>query len=48
MAGTLTELLLDRAHSAVVSMDERGIITNWNPSAERMFGMAGSQALIVT
>ncbi len=45
MAGTLTELLLDRAHSAVVSMDEQGIITYWNPSAERIFGMTGSTAL---
>jgi len=45
MAGTLTELLLDRAHSAVVSMDEQGIITYWNPGAERIFGMTGSEAL---
>ncbi|HEX4011748.1 MAG TPA: SpoIIE family protein phosphatase [Solirubrobacteraceae bacterium] len=40
MAATLTELLLDRAHSAVVSMNEQGVVTYWNPSAERIFGRA--------
>jgi PAS domain S-box-containing protein len=38
MPANLTELILDRAHNAVVSLDERGLITYWNPSAERMFG----------
>ena len=39
------ELVLDRAYSAVVSMDERGIVTYWNPSAERTFGIARSEAV---
>ena len=45
MAATLTELLLDRAHSAVISMDERGIVTYWNPSAERIFGRGRDEAV---
>ena len=40
MAPTLTELVLDRAHSAVIWLDERGCVTYWNPSAERMFEIA--------
>jgi PAS domain S-box-containing protein len=39
MGSNLTELLLDRAHNAVVSMDEQGLVMYWNPSAERMFGL---------
>ncbi|MCW2923286.1 MAG: putative Histidine kinase [Thermoleophilia bacterium] len=34
----LTRLIIERAHSAFVSMDADGLITEWNPSAERMFG----------
>ena len=45
MAGTLTRQILDRAHSAVVSMDEDGVVTYWNPSAERTFGLASDQAI---
>jgi PAS domain S-box-containing protein len=45
MGATLTELILDRAHSAVVSMDERGVVTYWNPSAESSFGIPRDQAL---
>jgi len=45
MAATLTELLLDRAHSAVVSMDEQGVVTYWNPSAERIFGRSSDEAV---
>jgi PAS domain S-box-containing protein len=45
MAESLTQLLLERADSAVVSMDERGRITYWNPSAERMFGHTSAQAV---
>lgn len=40
MNAILTELILDRAHSAVVSMNEGGVVTYWNPSAETMFGVA--------
>ena len=45
MAPTLTELVLDRAHSAVIWLDERGCVTYWNPSAERMFAISREQAL---
>jgi PAS domain S-box-containing protein len=45
MARSLTERLLDRAHGGVVSLDEEGVVTYWNPSAERMFGIERGQAL---
>lgn len=34
----LTRLIIARAHSAFVSMNAVGLITEWNPSAERLFG----------
>jgi len=37
--------ILDSALDAVVGMDDRGMITFWNPSAERMFGWARDEAL---
>ncbi|MGA2924814.1 MAG: SpoIIE family protein phosphatase [Solirubrobacteraceae bacterium] len=45
MTATMTELILDRAPSAVISIDERGVVTYWNPSAERTFGIAREQAI---
>jgi PAS domain S-box-containing protein len=45
MASNLTELILDRAHNAAISMDERGRVTYWNPSAERMFGVSRDEAV---
>ena len=45
MTPSLTELVLDRAHSAVVWLDEAGLVTYWNPSAERIFGIARDDAL---
>ena len=44
MALDLTELILDRAHNAAISMDEQGHVTYWNPSAERMFGLSRKEA----
>ncbi len=44
-ASTRTELVLDRAHNAVVSMDESGLVTYWNPSAEAMFGIPQDDAI---
>jgi PAS domain S-box-containing protein len=38
VAQDLAELILDRAHNAAVLMDEHGVVTYWNPSAERIFG----------
>ena len=45
MAPTLAEFILDRAFSAVVSMDEQGCVTGWNPSAEEVFGLKREEAL---
>jgi len=45
MDSTLTELILDRAHNAAVSMDDQGLVTYWNPSAERIFGVARDEAV---
>ena len=45
MDASLTELVLDRAHNAVVWMDEDGLVTYWNPSAARLFGIARDEAL---
>ncbi len=45
MAPKLTELILDRAHNAVVSMDGRGLVTYWNPRAEITFGISRGEAI---
>jgi PAS domain S-box-containing protein len=45
MSSNLTELILDRAHNAAVLMDEHGLVTYWNPSAERMFELTREQAV---
>lgn len=45
VSADVTELILDHAHSAVISMDERGVVSYWNPSAERIFGISSKQAL---
>jgi PAS domain S-box-containing protein len=45
MALDLTEMILDRAHNAAVLLDERGVVTYWNPSAERIFGVQREQAI---
>ena len=45
MDSNLIELILDRAHNAAVSMDEQGLVTYWNPSAERTFGLTRKEAL---
>jgi len=45
MAPTLAEFIIDRAYSAVVSMDDRGVVTAWNPAAENVFGLKRDQAV---
>lgn len=45
MAAPLTEQILDRAPNAVVSMDESGRVTYWNPRAEEIFGVLREDAL---
>jgi len=39
------ELMLQAATDAVISFDERGALSYWNPAAERLFGRAAAQAL---
>lgn len=41
----LTRLIIERAHSAFVSMDIAGRITEWNPSAERIFGWSRTEVI---
>jgi PAS domain S-box-containing protein len=45
MTSTLAEFILDRAYSAVVSMNEQGLVTGWNPSAEAVFGLGRADAV---
>jgi PAS domain S-box-containing protein len=45
MASTATELILDRAPNAVISMDQDGLVSYWNPAAESTFGISRDQAL---
>lgn len=44
MAASRTEMILDRAHNAVISIDERGRVVYWNPSAEATFGISRNDA----
>jgi PAS domain S-box-containing protein len=45
MTAHLTEPILDRAHNAVISMDQHGLVTYWNPAAAAMFGISREQAV---
>ncbi|MGZ4197023.1 MAG: SpoIIE family protein phosphatase [Solirubrobacteraceae bacterium] len=45
MSATLTQQILDRAPNAVVSMDDGGRVTYWNPRAEELFGVKRADAL---
>jgi PAS domain S-box-containing protein len=40
-----TRAILDTALDAIIGMDHRGVITGFNPAAERMFGYSRGQAL---
>ena len=40
-----TRQILETAHNAFVAVDERGLITEWNPEAERTFGWSRTEAL---
>jgi PAS domain S-box-containing protein len=39
------ELILETAHEAFISMDEDGLVSAWNPAAERTFGWPKEAAL---
>ncbi|MEP6503672.1 MAG: histidine kinase dimerization/phospho-acceptor domain-containing protein, partial [Betaproteobacteria bacterium] len=39
------ELMLQAATDAVISFDEHGALSYWNPAAERLFGRTAAQAL---
>jgi PAS domain S-box-containing protein len=41
----MPELILDRAPSAVISLDERGFVTYWNQSAKKAFGILAEEAI---
>jgi PAS domain S-box-containing protein len=45
MSQNLTELVLDRAHDAVIWLNEHGVVTYWNPGAFRLFGISKEEAL---
>ncbi len=45
MGAPRTISILDRAHNAVVSMDQLGRVSYWNPSAERMFGISREEVI---
>jgi len=38
-------LIIDRALDGVISLDSQGVITNWNPQAERKFGWSKAEAV---
>ncbi len=40
-----TQLILDTAMDAVISINQEGMVTGWNQEAERMFGYAADHAL---
>ncbi|MDQ6958274.1 MAG: PAS domain S-box protein [Mariprofundaceae bacterium] len=40
-----TRQIIDTARDAFVSMDEDGIITDWNPQTEKLFGWSRKEAL---
>ncbi len=45
MGASLTERILDRALGVVISMDQRGLVTYWNPTAETAFGIPRETAV---
>jgi PAS domain S-box-containing protein len=46
MADTeLGQLLLQQAPDAIIFADQRGIIREWNPAAERIFGYSKQEAV---
>jgi diguanylate cyclase (GGDEF)-like protein/PAS domain S-box-containing protein len=40
-----TQSILDSAQDVIISMDKRGVITTWNPQAEKVFGWTAEEAV---
>ena len=40
-----TRLIIDTAHAAFVAIDQAGVIVDWNPHAEQIFGWSRAEAL---
>jgi PAS domain S-box-containing protein len=45
VSANLAEFIIDIAYSAVVSMDDQGLVIAWNPSAETTFGRPRQEAI---
>lgn len=37
--------MLEHAHDAIVSMDAQGVVMEWNPAAQRLFGWSAEEAV---
>lgn len=44
-SGARTQNILDSALDVIISMDARGVITTWNPQAEKVFGWTADEAV---
>ena len=40
-----SSFIIEKANDAFISMDSHGVITEWNPQAEKMFGWTRSEAI---
>jgi PAS domain S-box-containing protein len=41
----ITSAVLAAAFDAIITIDHRGVVVEWNPAAERLFGYARSEAV---